>query len=722
LTVLIVLALISITLALSYAMMRSQSVNVQIQDNLGRQDDARQAALAGMAIALRKMHEADWGGVTSVVEGHVSDRDSYRVTYATGDESLTADDPEYDEYPFRVTLMSTGVSVDLDNPGIRAEHQVRAVVQLIRRQLSATPANWGQLQQADDGTPLTIYQWGNVGVPVDVPLRVEGGALLQGALRLGADYDWVDNRPFDGLIDEVAVFQRALTEEQIQDIYTAGTASGSVADRYRDNSPYAWWRLDEGAGAATADDAAGGNSGSYVGADPGEQGLPVTGTNAARFDGFNDYVDLGPMDVSGQELTLIAWFKADSFAGTTDARIISKATGTAVDDHYWLLGTCSRDGAIRLRFRLKAGGSTAQVEATSGNIQTSSWVLAAAVYDGNEMRLYKDGVLVGQTSKSGSLNANPLVTAWIGDNPPGSIRARYLRDLERMRATGGEDYRPLTGPLYLPRERSEDIYLSLIEEELSVQVNDITAASSAPLTHPGTVTSYRLYPGGKTYDVTNLPWSLSEVDIGPDPLENPLGIFVRAGTLSLYDNVSISGTVITTSGGDIRISGNNVHWSAPDMPAIEGIGPVQLPVAITADDIWIYSPKESSIRGMALAWDDFEIRKETESTSFRFQGRLIAKELELYGRSEWDMLSSDWKSYIESFMEQLLAPAEPDHTPHFPAWLGDVTARDPEPLLRLGPDPDSPAYHWQDWDQPIYVPHPNDAGLVWDLIEWTDNP
>jgi hypothetical protein len=73
-------------------------------------------------------------------------------------------------------------------------------------------------------------------------------------------------------------------------------------------------------------------------------------------------------------------------------------------------------------------------------------------------------------------------------------------------------------------------------------------------------------------------------------------------------------------------------------------------------------------------------------------------------------------------MAQLHVPSQPDHTPYFPAWLANATPRNPKPLVQLGPDPDGPVYHWQNWDQPVYVPHPNDEGLVWDLIEWTDNP
>ena len=45
------------------------------------------------------------------------------------------------------------------------------------------------------------------------------------------------------------------------------------------------------------------------------------------------------------------------------------------------------------------------------------WTHAAAVYDGTAMRLYKDGVEVGSTAKSGAISTNNSVPVWIGDNP-----------------------------------------------------------------------------------------------------------------------------------------------------------------------------------------------------------------------------------------------------------------------------------------------------------------
>ena len=46
---------------------------------------------------------------------------------------------------------------------------------------------------------------------------------------------------------------------------------------------------------------------------------------------------------------------------------------------------------------------------------------------------------------------------------------------------------------------------------------------------------------------------------------------------------------------------------------------------------------------------------------------------------------------------------------------------DPESLLTIRPESIPVAYHWHNWDQPVYVPHPDDEGLRWHLLEWTDN-
>jgi hypothetical protein len=109
----------------------------------------------------------------------------------------------------------------------------------------------------------------------------------------------------------------------------------------------------------------------------------------------------------------MAWINADDF-GTSDARIVSKSTGSAEQDHIWMLST---NNGPRLRFRLKTGGTTSTLIGSGPTIPTGTWVHAAASYDGTTMRLYQDGVLVGSTGKTGLVDIAPGVAAWISANP-----------------------------------------------------------------------------------------------------------------------------------------------------------------------------------------------------------------------------------------------------------------------------------------------------------------
>ena len=83
-----------------------------------------------------------------------------------------------------------------------------------------------------------------------------------------------------------------------------------------------------------------------------------------------------------------------------------------------MLSTINSDG-VKLRFRLKTNGVTNTLIAHSGNIATDVWIHVTATYNGSQMKLYKDGVLVGSMGKSGSLSTSNSVETCIGRNPDG---------------------------------------------------------------------------------------------------------------------------------------------------------------------------------------------------------------------------------------------------------------------------------------------------------------
>jgi hypothetical protein len=174
-----------------------------------------------------------------------------------------------------------------------------------------------------------------------------------------------------------------------------------------------YWPLDEGTGTLTLDASGNGHTGTLV------NGPQWTTGPILAFDGVDDYVDVGLLDVPGGALTLAAWIYSEDLANcvANDCRILSKATGTAENDHTFMLSTIQSGADTRLRFRLETDGTTSTLIASSGNLPENTWVHAAAVYDGSEMLLYLGGNLVGSTGKTGNLSTNPAVPVWIGANP-----------------------------------------------------------------------------------------------------------------------------------------------------------------------------------------------------------------------------------------------------------------------------------------------------------------
>src|SRR5205085_10314085 len=86
--VVMVLGLLAITLAISYATLRGQGTTTQLARNNSRALDARVAAQSGLAAALRKISENARGGVTSTLNTNVTNNSWYQVTFTTGDSKL----------------------------------------------------------------------------------------------------------------------------------------------------------------------------------------------------------------------------------------------------------------------------------------------------------------------------------------------------------------------------------------------------------------------------------------------------------------------------------------------------------------------------------------------------------------------------------------------------------------------------------------------------------
>lgn len=495
--VIIVLGLLAITLSLSYALLRTQGTATLIARNSSRQLDAKLAAEAGLAAALRTMHEDNWAGVSSTLQASVDTNASYSVTYATGDAALLATDPNYAEYPFRVTITSTGTATDPTQSSMQTTYKLQAVVQLVRRALrSSNPTGWsGYL------TP-TVYQWSTSDVHVNFPVRIEGATTFLGRMRLNTNYP------------------------------------GTV-----------------------------------------------------------------------------------------------------------------------------------------------------------------------------------------------STRDRYLADLNAIRVATGVDDRPFKGVMTLGTTSQITDVVNSLNTQLGLNLVGSGASTAAPLTRPGSVTTYQLYPGGATYAIPSITTtygsSPSNISLSAHPVNNPLGIFRSEGQVTFGNNVQLSGTLLAgDSSADVQISGTGVSISGRNLPGLDGSSTnYQLPSVISGNDLRIINSANASIRGLAMVWDEFELAYGSKDLAFDFQGRLLTAKFLARGRQEWDIDDTVWDLAKTLFQLQYKDPPDASTISYFPEYMKrNYGYLYHSPQLKLQANSDGVVYRWQDWTQSVYVKGASDLGLMWNIVRITPVP
>ncbi len=142
---------------------------------------------------------------------------------------------------------------------------------------------------------------------------------------------------------------------------------------------------------------------------------------ALVFNGDDSRVELPGFELSGDAFTIAVRVNYFSLSRYGDNRIFSKADGTREDDHILMLSGYLRSGITRLRMRLKTDNSsdTLTLVASDGEINLNEWTHVAAVYDGQHMILYQDGVEVGRRAKTGAVFMDSRINTEIGRNPDG---------------------------------------------------------------------------------------------------------------------------------------------------------------------------------------------------------------------------------------------------------------------------------------------------------------
>lgn len=483
---LIVLLLLSLTLGLSYAAMRSQSTAGMIQRNADRRLAARQAAITGLTMALKKLQRTDWTGVDTSLSGSLSNYESFLVTYTSGDTRLTSSDAEQ---PYRVTLLSTGYAANPNEPANIALYRVRAIARFIPRKLADDSTDWQTMMN------YTVYQWTTGSFTMAVPARIEGPVRIQAMMN----FDW----------------------------------------------DYNWW---------------------------------------------------------------------------------------------------------------------------------------------------------------------------------GDPRDNFHEDLEKMRQKGMGDYRPFTGPITLNQSWQFFSTVSTLKNDLNLSVIDASSRTMSGMTFPSALSTYKLYPGGKTYTVPLLPQAIQSITYQADAATNPAGLFLRVGSLDIGNDTTIRGSLVTAagSGGRVNVPGKRVHFDAVSLPAIQGTtDPIQLPVAVVADNFQVAAGADVTINGLVSTYGNFEVLPDKHTNiTLAHQGKLIAQNVYFDGRSDWYQTDTWWSDRYREYHDQ---EGRSNGIKYFPDWLRVNKGLDPNPRLTIKPSTTTIRYHWHNPQNTIYVVNSADGGLRWDVVDWTEN-
>lgn len=189
---------------------------------------------------------------------------------------------------------------------------------------------WYHVAAVADTTSFVIYLNGVPGTATNyngMYALMTGGTAVGNRTQIGScDYSVAAGQTgyMSGKIDEVRVYNRALSAAEIMTLYKSGASIQKVASK---NGLVGQWKFDEGSGIYANDTSGLKNIGTLTGAN----GLPVWSNGklgkALNFDGVDDYVDVGvgtgSLDQLGNVFTISAWIKTP----TPNSRMTIFSTG-----------------------------------------------------------------------------------------------------------------------------------------------------------------------------------------------------------------------------------------------------------------------------------------------------------------------------------------------------------------------------------------------------------
>lgn len=230
---------------------------------------------------------------------------------------------------------------------------------------------WHHYLVSFDGQTATLYK---DGVSLAGKPFAPGWVSSARTLMIGGDASY----PLYGSIDEVGVWNRALTTKEVSDLYSAGLKSGLVS----------YWKMDETGGTTISNSVSSSFSGTIGSANTFSAGkfgnsLASSGGSAGA---VVPYGAGSGLDISGNKpMSAGFWLKVNSLA--SHSRLLQPLSPSCGSWGIYYL----TDGSVGMNNFCNNGVNWPAGTVTADN----NWHYFALTYDGTNAILYKDGVSIG---------------------------------------------------------------------------------------------------------------------------------------------------------------------------------------------------------------------------------------------------------------------------------------------------------------------------------------
>lgn len=281
-----------------------------------------------------------------------------------------------------------------------------------------TDTAWHHYVGVADGTNLKIY--------VDTKLVASSvQTITSSEIKNAGHIGSTSSRYFKGAIDDVRVYNRALSENEITDLYRMSMALENTSALQPQGignlnaGLMGYWKFDDGSGSTAADSSGNGNTGTLVNTPTwttGQIGGGIGLVNASA-----QYVNLSnpatyDLTSTGQ-MTISAWVKSGSSIINSTLGIVKRGATNSVGapDQYALTSS-------NTRWRFMAGNGTTYAEmfGPSGGLVADTWYHLTGVIDAVNISLYINGVSAATPVARPAGSPPVAVSTFIGTMMAGS--------------------------------------------------------------------------------------------------------------------------------------------------------------------------------------------------------------------------------------------------------------------------------------------------------------